>query len=45
MTPQISLKLTFDWFKIFYLNKNDKKKVINFTFEQIKNFKKIIRYY
>ncbi len=45
MTPQISLKLTFDWFKAFYLNKNDKKKVINFTFEQIKNFKKIIRYY
>jgi CDP-glucose 4,6-dehydratase len=45
MKPQISLKLTFDWFKVFYSSKKNKKKIIDFTFKQIKNFKRIIKYY
>ena len=45
MTPELSLRLTFDWFKMFYQNKKDKKKVIDFTIDQIKNFKKLIKYY
>ena len=45
MKPKLSLKLTFDWFKFFYSNKNDKKKVIDFTLRQVKNFKDIIKYY
>ena len=45
MTPELSLRLTFDWFKMFYQNKKDKKKVIDFTINQIKNFKKLIKYY
>ena len=44
MTPELSLRLTFDWFKMFYQNKKDKK-VIDFTIDQIKNFKKLIKYY
>ena len=45
MKPEISLKLTFDWFKIFYANKNNKKKVIEFTIKQFQNFKKMIKYF
>ena len=28
MSPQTSLRLTFDWFKVFYANKKDRKKYI-----------------
>ncbi len=45
MKPEISLKLTFDWFKIFYANKRNSKKVIEFTINQFENFKKIIKYF
>ena len=45
MKPEISLKLTFDWFKIFYANKSNKKKVIEFTIKQFQNFKKMIKYF
>ncbi len=43
MKPEISLKLTFDWFKNFYLNKNNKEKVLQFTFQQLKNYQKLIK--
>ena len=45
MKPELSLKLTFNWFKVFYQNKKNKKKIINLTREQFKNFKELIRYY
>ena len=45
MKPELSLKLTFNWFKVFYQSKKNKKKVIDLTREQFKNFKKLIRYY
>ena len=45
MEPELSLKLTFNWFKVFYQNKKNKKKVIDLTREQFKNFKELIRYY
>ena len=45
MKPELSLKLTFNWFKVFYQNKKNKKKIINLTIEQFKNFKELIRYY
>jgi len=32
-----ALKLTFDWYKFYYQNKN---KIIDFTFDQINNYKK-----
>tara|TARA_B100000700_G_C14888388_1_gene781507 strand:+ start:81 stop:1157 length:1077 start_codon:yes stop_codon:yes gene_type:complete len=38
-----ALKLTFDWFKNFY-DKNTRKNIINFTFKQIENFKKITNF-
>ncbi len=43
MKPEISLKLTFDWFKTFYFNKNNKEKVLQFTFQQLKNYQKLIK--
>ena len=45
MRPEKSLKLTFDWFKIFYQNRENEKKIINFTIDQFKNFHKLIKYY
>lgn len=45
MDPTVSLKLTFDWFKTFYANRRDNKKVIEFTINQFKNFRKIIKYF
>ena len=45
MKPELSLKLTFNWFKVFYQNKKNKKKIIDLTREQFKNFKELIRYY
>ncbi len=45
MKPEISLKLTFDWFKTFYSNRRNKKKVIEYTIKQFENFKKSIKYY
>jgi len=45
MRPELSLKLTFNWFKVFYQSKKNKKKVIDLTIEQFKNFKELIRYY
>ena len=44
MKPEKSLKFTFDWFKVFYSKKN-KTEMINYTNTQIKNFKKLIKYY
>ena len=29
MKPELSLKLTFDWFKVFYANKGNSKKLSN----------------
>tara|TARA_B100001057_G_scaffold43302_2_gene38712 strand:- start:3375 stop:4469 length:1095 start_codon:yes stop_codon:yes gene_type:complete len=43
MKPNMSLRLTFDWFKVFYFNKKNKNEVINFTFQQIKNYQKLIK--
>lgn len=45
MKPELSLKLTFNWFKVFYQNKKNRKKIIDLTREQFKNFKELIRYY
>jgi len=45
MKPEISLKLTFDWFKIFYANKKNRAKVIEFTINQFKDFQKKIKYF
>ncbi len=45
MNPQTSLRLTFDWFKVFYAYKKDRKKVIEFTIDQFKNFQKKIKYF
>ena len=44
MKPENSLRLTFDWFKVFYSKKN-KIKIINYTNKQIQNFQKMIKYY
>ena len=44
MGPKLSLKLTFDWFKVFYQNKN-KKDVINFSIQQLGNYQKLIKYF
>ena len=33
------IKLTFEWYK-FYYNKRLKNKIVNFTFDQINNYKK-----
>ena len=45
MKPEVALKLTFDWFKIFYANKRNSKKVTEFTINQFKNFKNIVKYF
>ena len=45
MTPELSLKLTFDWFKIFYTNKKNRERVIEFTIDQFKFFLKKIKYF
>ena len=45
MKPDVSLKLTFDWFKIFYANRKNKKKVIEFTIDQFKFFQSKIKYF
>lgn len=45
MNPETSLKLTFDWFRVFYANKKDRKKVVEFTINQFKNFQKKIKYF
>ena len=45
MKPEDSLKLTFDWYKTFYMNKKNKKKVIEFTINQFKSFQKKIKYF
>ena len=39
MSDEEALKMTFDWFKFFY-NKITRKNIIEFTFNQIKYFKK-----
>jgi len=39
LTSQQALKLTFEWYK-FYYNKRLKNKIVNFTFDQINNYKK-----
>ena len=44
MKPDDSLKLTFDWFKTFYTNRRNEKKVIEYTIKQFENFKKLIKY-
>ena len=44
LKPEKSLKLTFDWFKVFYSKKN-KTEIINYTNKQIQNFQKLIKYY
>ena len=45
MKPEVALKLTFDWFKVFYANKRNSKKVTEFTINQFKNFKNIVKYF
>ena len=45
MKPETSLKLTFDWYKIFYANKKNKKKVIEFTINQFRFFQSKIKYF
>ena len=45
MKPETSLKLTFDWFRVFYTNKKNREKVIEFTINQFKNFQKKIKYF
>ena len=41
MSAKESLEMTFSWFKYFYKNINkDKKKIIDFTLNQIEYFKK-----
>lgn len=45
MSPKLSLKLTFDWFKVFYSNKKNKKKVIDYTIKQFESFQNIIKYF
>ena len=45
MKPNMSLRLTFDWFKVFYFNKKNEKEVVNFTFKQIKNYQKLVKNY
>ncbi len=44
LKPEKSLKLTFDWFKVFYSKKN-KTEIINYTNKQLQNFQKLIKYY
>ena len=44
MKPEKSLKLTFDWFKVFYFKKS-KNEVVNYSNQQIQNFQKLIKYY
>ena len=44
MKPEKSLKLTFDWFKVFYSKKN-RIDIINYSNQQIQNFQKLIKYY
>jgi CDP-glucose 4,6-dehydratase len=39
LSSKLALKLTFEWYKLFYENK-DKKKLIDFSFKQIKYYKK-----
>ena len=42
MSAKESLEMTFIWFKYFYKNiKKDKKKIVNFTLNQIEYFKKL----
>ena len=45
MTPELSLKLTFDWFRIFYKNKRNPKKVIKFSIDQFEKFLKLVKYF
>ena len=45
MKPEAALRLTFDWFKIFYANRKNKKKVIEFTIDQFKFFQSKIKYF
>ena len=42
LTSEQALKLTFEWYK-FYYNKTLKNKIVNFTFDQINNYKKKFR--
>ena len=39
LTSEQALKLTFEWYKLYY-DKTLKNKIINFTFDQINNYKK-----
>ena len=39
LKPKEALKLSFDWYLLYYKNKN-LKKIIEFTFEQIQDYKK-----
>ena len=45
MKPELSLKLTFDWFKVFYASKGNSKKVVKFTINQFENFKRKVKYF
>ena len=45
MKPEIALKFTFDWFRVFYENKKENKKVIEFTIKQFTDFQKKINYF
>lgn len=40
LKPKDALKLAFDWYKFYYNNPTNKKLVVNFTFSQIKEYKK-----
>jgi len=45
MKPEVALKLTFDWFKIFYTNRKNRKKIIEYTINQFKYFQSKIKYF
>ena len=40
LKPQAALKLAFKWYKFYYDNKGRNKKIIDFTFSQIKDYQK-----
>ena len=43
MNAKQSLKLTFDWFKFFYKNKNTTK-ILNLSLNQINDYQKKINF-
>jgi len=40
LKPKAALKLAFEWYKFYYDNKGRNKKIIDFSFSQIKEYQK-----